>query len=441
MHEIEHEYTYKKISPWGGIKFFQKTYVTSGLQSYVKKLALPQPGSNRGYNPTELVEGFLTSVVLGSRRLEHTGMLRMDEVIQSIWGWEKGMASASTFSRFFSKFDVDTNDKIFPGMMKFLLNLVPIKFHTIDIDSTVITRYGEQEEAVKGYNPAKRGRPSHHPLLAFCAELKMVANAWMRSGDSHEVTDIELFLNELFTIVEPQNIGLIRGDSGFYSNKIMSQLESLNHPVPYILRGKLTSKMQEQILDIKRWYHLNEHTYNISYAELEYQGSKWEKSRRVVIVRTVKKEAPTNKQLFKELEELDKYEYKCFVTNTKMSAIDVHKRYNERGDCENRIKELKYDFGIEGFALKKFGAMEAAFRFVLVAYNVMAIFKQALLDKKGYKYLSTIRFQCIAIGSYLVRSARKTKLLLAATGERKHFLEHIFTNFERIKPPYSFSNA
>lgn len=441
MHELSHEYTDRKISPWGGVKYLYKTYTSSGIQSYVKQLALPQPGSNRGYDPSELIEGFITSVVLGSKRLEHSGMLRTDEVIREIWGWKKGMASASTFSRFFSKFTIEKNDEIFPPLMKYMIELVKLKYLTIDIDSTVITRYGEQESVEKGYNPQKKGRGSHHPILAFCAELKMVVNAWMRSGDSHEVTDIDKFLEELFSIVAPQNLGLIRGDSGFNSNQIMNQLEELEYPVNYILRGKLTAKMREQILGIKRWYHLNEHNYKISYAEIEYLGSKWNKARRVVIVRTVKQEAPTNNLLFKELEEFDKYEFKCFVTNTTMSAIDVHKKYNDRGDCENRIKELKYDFGMEGFALKNFAAMEAAFRFVLVAYNIMAIFKQALLDKKGYKYLSTIRFQCIAIGSYLVRYARKTKLMLGAKGSRKHFLEHIFSNFETIKPPYSFSNA
>ncbi len=246
MYELKHEYSDRKISPWGGVKYLYKTYTSSGIQGFVQQLALPQPNSNRGYAASELVEGFITSVVLGSKRLEHSGMLRTDEVIKEIWGWKKGMASASTFSRFFSKFSIEKNDEIFPPLMKYILSLVKLRYLTIDIDSTVITRYGEQELAVKGYNPQKRGRSSHHPILAFCAELKMVVNAWMRSGDSHEVTDIDRFLEELFTIVEPQNIGLIRGDSGFYSNKIMNQLEELEHPVHYILRGKLTSKMQEQ---------------------------------------------------------------------------------------------------------------------------------------------------------------------------------------------------
>jgi len=39
-----------------------------------------------------------------------------------------------------------------------------------------MTRYGVQEGAKKGYNPTKRGRVSLHPLIAFIADVKLVAN-------------------------------------------------------------------------------------------------------------------------------------------------------------------------------------------------------------------------------------------------------------------------
>lgn len=441
MHELRHSYTERMISPWGGIKYFQKTYCNCKIREVLEQLDLPQPGSNRGYNPIDLIEGFMTSVVLGSRRLEHSGMLRMDEVIKSIWGWEKGMASASTFSRFLAKFDVEVNDRIFPSLMRYILGLVPVKYMTIDIDSTVLTRYGHQELAEKGYNPEKRGRRSHHPLLAFCDELKMVVNAWMRSGDSHELTDIDRFLNELFTIVPPQNIGLIRGDIGFYSERIMKQLEETEGGVPFIIKAKITPKLLDRALQLNKWLYLDENNIHNAYAEIVYEGNRWSNKRRIVIVRTKKPKEVIPPQLFKQYEDIDRYDYKFFVTNTKLSALDVHNRYNQRGDSENRIKELKYDYAIEGYSLSKFGAMEAAFRFILIAFNLMAIFKQALLDKGGYKYLSTIRFQCIAIGSYLVKSGRRKEMKLSATGQRRHFLEHIFKRFELIHPPFSFSNA
>jgi hypothetical protein len=135
----------------------------------------------------------MASVVLGARRLEHSGMLRTDEVIREIFGWERGMASASTFSRFFRKFTIERNDAIFPELMRYWFDQMNITKMTVDIDSTIITRYGKQELAHTGYNPSKPGRPSHHPLMAFCEELKMVINAWMRSGDSHSSTDVLRF--------------------------------------------------------------------------------------------------------------------------------------------------------------------------------------------------------------------------------------------------------
>ena len=44
----------------------------------------------------------------------------------------------------------------------------------LDLDSTVFERYGHQQGSLKGYNPRKHGRPSHHPLLAMLAEAKVV---------------------------------------------------------------------------------------------------------------------------------------------------------------------------------------------------------------------------------------------------------------------------
>ncbi|WP_090570740.1 hypothetical protein [Nitrosomonas sp. Nm33] len=46
-----------------------------------------------------------------------------------------------------------------------------------------MTRYGQQERAARGYNPRKRGRYSHHPLMVFIADVHMVANQWLRPGN------------------------------------------------------------------------------------------------------------------------------------------------------------------------------------------------------------------------------------------------------------------
>ena len=131
----------------------------------------------------------------------------------------------------------------------------------------------------------------------------------------------------------------------------------------------------------------------------------------------------------------------AFVTNSDLSSSMVHSIYNKRGDCENIIKELKYDYSIDGFALRKFYPMEAAFRLIMVAYNIMIIFKQSALVSKHSHRLATIKFQCIALGSYVVKRGRNKMLKLSAEGKRRHFLEKIFDKVELLPANFQISNA
>ncbi|MDX9752296.1 MAG: IS1380 family transposase [Flavobacteriales bacterium] len=432
MHELAHEFTSKKISPWGGLKFFQQTYERSGVREDLLAATLPEGGSNRAYAGIDLVEGLMVSAVLGSRRMAHTGMLRTDEVIKEMFNWQGGMASQSTFSRFFRKFTTEGNDALFTTLMRKWWDRMRIEKVTIDFDSTVLVRYGEQEGATVGYNPKKPGRASHHPLMAFCDELKMVVNGWMRPGNTHDAADVEHFLAQLLLIVPARRIGLLRGDSGFYGEPFMRALEQ--DKVPYIIRGRLTSALLARIMHVKEWHHNDAIFKHAQYAEIRYKATGWSKARRAVVVRRPKQDRKAPPVLF-EGEAMHKdYEIAVYFTTCTLSASKVHGLYNQRGDSENRIKELKYDYGIDGFALKDIAATEAVFRFILLAYNIMALFKQKVMTNSRVQHqLSTIRFQCIAIGSYLVKNGRKRTLKLSAEGRRRHFLEHFFDQVEFLK--------
>ncbi|MBD3843422.1 MAG: transposase, partial [Campylobacterales bacterium] len=45
------------------------------------------------------------------------------------------------------------------------------------------------------------------------------------------------------------------------------------------------------------------------------------------------------------------YRYSAYVTNIELPVDQIYNIYNTRADCENRIKELKYDFGADNFCL------------------------------------------------------------------------------------------
>jgi hypothetical protein len=352
------------------------------------------------------------------------------------------MASASTIQRFFHKFDEGLNSRLFWPIMKEIFNKISIRYMTIDLDSSVITRYGRQQKAEVGYNPDRKGRPSHHPLMAFSDELKMVVNGWMRGGRTHSSTDAIEFIKETMQIVGKENIGLLRGDVGFYSHRIMSFLEGYDTSIPYLFKVRMTTGVQRRIMEQQQWHHSDDVAIGAIYSEIQYKSSGWKNARRVILVGIPKKEKNIESGwLFSQYEFMNRYEFYAFVTNTTLSAIDIHRKYNQRGDSENRIKELKYDYAIDAFSMRSFAATDAAFRFVLIAYNIMTIFKQAMMQPRVNHRLSTIKFQCLAIGSYLVSSGRKKILKLSAEGKRRHFLEHIFKNVEKLKPPYKFSIA
>ncbi len=107
-----------------------------------------------------------------------------------------------------------------------------------------MTRYGNQEGALRGYNPKKKGRNSHHPLMAFVADVRMVANFWLRSGNTSASNNFLSFLEDTLSRLEGKKVGLIRCDSGFYSDDIFSYLEQGQRPFNYIIAAKFYTPLK-----------------------------------------------------------------------------------------------------------------------------------------------------------------------------------------------------
>jgi len=77
-------------------------------------------------------------------------------------------------------------------------------------------RYGHQEDAALGYNPHKRGRKSHHPLICVAARTRLCLHLEWRPGDTVSATDWQPAMEKLWshpTIRE--RLWLNRGDVGF----------------------------------------------------------------------------------------------------------------------------------------------------------------------------------------------------------------------------------
>lgn len=96
-----------------------------------------------------------------------------------------------------------------------------------------------------------------------------------------------------------------------------------------------------------------------------------------------------------------------------MPLDQVWNIYNTRADCENRIKELKDDFGLDSFFLQDFWANEAYFRFIMVAYNLMSLFRHFALNHNNRATLKTLKVYCFALGAWTVNHANRSGLKIS----------------------------
>ena len=63
------------------------------VREMLAELPLPQPRSNRGYSPIDIIESFWVSVWLGGAKFAHTAYVRFDEVLREIFNWKRNKYS------------------------------------------------------------------------------------------------------------------------------------------------------------------------------------------------------------------------------------------------------------------------------------------------------------------------------------------------------------
>ena len=438
--EFDISYTSKEITPWGGMVFLKQMLQKIGFRELVEKnLDLPQSGSNRGYQTSTIIEGFITSIWCGANKFLHTEVTRHDVALSKIFDW-KNTPGQDTYKRFFTKFNQAKNQKVSDYFYSWIFDNFKFDNFTLDIDSSIMTRFGTQEGAKKGYNPNKKGRPSHHPLIAFISDVKLVANMWLRSGNTSSANNFLGFLEDTLSKLKNKTVSLIRLDSGFFQSDILDYLEVKT--LDYIVAARFSHPIQKLIANSNNWIVLDQ---GIEICEQYYQSNSWSKPRRIVIVRQKIKDRPQapGKQLslFLEEEIYKNYRYSAYVTNLKFASAEIWKLYRGRGDAENRIKELKYDFGFDSFNLKDFYATEAALTFAMIAYNLMALFRTFVLQEKTQVRLSTLRYRTFAVGAYFQKSNDKLVLKIALNKKRREWFTGLWEYSKVFKYPFEFSNA
>jgi virulence-associated protein VapD len=446
--DFELRYSDKEITAWGGMGLMKRMLDHLKFNQALESAQLPQPCSNRGYSPIQLVMQFMLTVWCGGNRFEHGEVTRYDPVLKRLFGFSR-MANFKAIIRFFRRFTRAGNDLTFDYLYAWLFRQLSVNRVTIDLDSTIMTRYGQQEGASKGYNPKKPGRSSHHPLMAFVADTRMIANCWLRPGNSSSANNVCAFLDATLKRLNHKAVGLLRADSGFCEAAFLDKLEDEQHSIQYIIGLRLNQPLQRKLVSADGWWSLDS---GIELTSFLYQPPAWSKPRRVVGIRQhIKyKEDAKGKQLslFADNEFINHYRYAALVTDLGLPDLEVWRTYRGRADCENRIKELKYDFAADSFCMKDFWATEACLNMVMIAYNLMSLFRQVALrasivhgGKDIQHTLKTLRFKLFAKSGYVGTEGRKQVLKLAIAMQHRQWFEGVWNRSKTFDLPVVFAPA
>jgi hypothetical protein len=339
-------FTAHPITVWAGVILLRLYFEWIKLREELSKALVGfAKHSNNQISSVEVMLSWFYGLALGAERFEHFSRYRRDRLLGELLGIER-FGSPDTLRRLFLRFGYREVTEVSERLMRFSLARVrPILLgHTLDLDSTVLCRYGEQEGSLKGYNPKKPGRPSHHPLVAFLAERRRLLWATLRSGNSGSANGSVEFLKQALTVLPQGNrIGLVRADSGFFEKRLLEYLES--RELPYIIVARLTAVVRKLVvhrLPSSAWRAV---ARGVEVADLEVSLPNWKaKKRRFVCLRQEISERPQASG--RRLIDCPGYTYRVMVASVPYAAEIVTRMYAGRADSENRIKELKEDLAL-----------------------------------------------------------------------------------------------
>jgi hypothetical protein len=401
-----------------------------GLRALVDALgvsaALDALGAKIGgdFRPATMVEQWLSVLWYGGGCLDHLKLLEARGV-RELFGWN-AVADPTTFGRWLRR-DGDEMGKQVEEVMREVVSLrwgvvgVPEEVMLI-FDATVQVRYGrEQAGAEVGFNPHKKGRPSHHPMLGVLDTGDCVSVRW-RSGRAHCADGIAEELPRTVAWLRAQGVKRItvRLDKGFFSRAMVELLESLD--VEYVLKMQEAKPLQQ----FKGPFERDLHDPRLMVSEGEWSGA------RMLCVREW--EDPRAGEL--ALGHVVLKKQSTVLTNIPgIDAVQAWRLYNRGAVVEQRIEEFG-QLGVGKTAVDNLGGNRLLWSMGGLAYQLLHFLRTVGLPAPLQKsQVKTLRTWLIRMPAKVVRHARRLSVKLVTADPLAHMLWEAIQKLQRLRGP------
>jgi hypothetical protein len=389
-----------EVTAFGPVTYCIEFLKTSGLwERWVADCPLNYTSRNAPQKE-EILATVLLSILAGHRRYAHITTVRSDQVLPRLLGVEQ-LRSEDAVRRAFQQ----GREEDFTLWLEVHLNATfePLleQDWVLDIDSTVKTLFGQQEEARVGYNPAKPGRPSHGYHAYFIAALRMVLNVDVQAGNQ---TASEYAQPGLWGWLESRDKKqwptLIRGDVAWGTERMRNEAEERG--VPYLFKLRQTLGVQAHLAPLMKrgnWERAGGGWYGRE-SRLRLQG--WTRARRVVVLRRQLREAlavtgvdeQTGQTILEGMATAKKgrglYEYAVLVTNwAERDMLAIAQMYRDRADAENVFDELKNQWGWTGFTTQDLRRSHLMARIIALVFNWWSLYTRLAIPGRHTEALTS----------------------------------------------------
>jgi len=291
------------------------------------------------------------------------------------------------------------------------------------LDSTVVLRYGKKQAgAVLGYNPRKRGRPSHHPLLAFLGTGECMGVRW-RPGNANCAAGAQEWIEQLVRRLRKAGVEriVVRLDKGFFSQAMVRKLQDLK--VEFVV------KMQESNTLQKYKGVFSQHRKNPGLWSSE--GELWGARLLSVEERRELSEAQGELGLGYELRKRA-----SVVTNVRgIGPLRGWKLYNRGAVVEHRIEEFT-QLSVGKTAVDDLGGNHLLWALGALAYGLHHFVRRtALPGRWRTAQPKTLRTWLFQMPAKLVRHARTWRVRIARDEPFAELLLSALAAQEKLRAP------
>ena len=375
----------------------------------------PAPRSNRGYQPSVFIKTLMLMQHEGSFRLDDVRHIQEDDALRSVLGIDQ-FPQATTLGDWLRR--MGAQPQIRDAWVKVNQALLQSALHrckqvTLDIDATEIV--ADKADAAVDFRQGNV--PPAQDNLGFIQQCQRSLPAGC-------------------------TVKALRIDAAGYQTGIIKYCDE--NGIEYAIRAKSSAALREQIEAVKDsdWQPLEDKKGNAVIGEDTYRTSMcigdYEKAFTLVIQRkAIQGQASLDLDSQENAAEIsqDGYMYRAIATNRdELSDSEIIHWYNQRAeDSENRLKELKLDFGGDALPCSDFNANALYFLITALSYNVFALMRQLLPGELARHRAITIRWRLYAIAAKVVKTGRQ--LFVKLKEKHRRLLEQVLLALKEFEPP------